>query len=480
MNRRKFLRSAAAGLFILPSAKTAFAAQANERLNLAVFGTMYNSEHFLTASHIHNAQVVAICNADGRKVQGVLKKWEATAARLEKESKHKEAADRYRKMAAREEVKIYSDVRKMFAEMGNSIDALVVSEYDHLHGVSCGAALRAGKPVCSERPIGVNILDARKLRALATETKLPTTYRSPGTGNTQFRRAMELVEEGVLGEIKEVHFWFKRTGPDRDNVPTGKQPVPEGLDWNLWLGPLAWREYHRDWMSYSFWRETCNGGLGVFGMHTGILPFMTLRMRELWRPSSSKEIKVTAECARLNKVSFPRWERVRWEIPARKGIPPVIMTWHLGPEFSLDSRDLIHAKMREFGISTPEEANNLMREAGSMLIGSEGAIIGDDHSVKITYLPRKKFEKIETNKSQRIPATQGIYGDWINACRGGNPNIIADFDNGGCLSELLMIGNIATLYPGETLSYNPLVGRITNKEEANQSLGFTYREGWRI
>ena len=174
----------------------------------------------------------------------------------------------------------------------------------HFHGVACGAALRAGKPVCSERPLGLNISDARHLRTLAAEVKLPTTYRSPGTGTGPFRRAMELLEDGAIGAVKEVHVWFQRGGPDRDTLPQGQQRVPEGLDWDLWLGPLAWREYHPDWMSYAHWRETCN--------------------------------------------------------------------------------------------------------------------------------------------------------------------------------ELLMLGNIATLFPGETLGYNPVAGQITNVAEANQKLSFKYRNGWRI
>lgn len=486
LSRRHFLASAtrsAAGLLILPYARMAGAYQANERLNVAVFGTMYNAEHFLYAIHIYNASIVAFCNPDQRKVPGVRKRWEETAKKLEaaENPDHRRAAAQYRGMAEGKGVKFYADVRRMFDEMAGSIDALVVSDYDHFHGVTCGQALRAGKPVCSERPIGLTIADARSLRALAAETKLATTYRSPGTGTGQFRRAMELVEEGAIGPVKEVHVWFKRGGPDRDTLPQGKQPVPEGLDWDLWLGPLPWREYHADWMAYSHWRETCNGGLGVFGAHTSIFPFLTLKLRELWNDSGAgTAIRVTAECSRLNRISFPRWERVRWEIPARDKMPPVTVTWHHGPDFAPGTRELVHEKMRQFGVATREEADGLMRDAGSMVMGSEGALVADDHSVRVTALPKEKFEKAELNRPQRIAASRGIYGDWIDACRGGKPHILANFDNGGPLSELLMLGNIATQFPGKTLSYDPVAGRIISPVEANQNLGFQFRDGWRI
>jgi len=484
ISRRRFLGHTAASagsLLILPSARTARAYDANARLRLAVFGRMYNAQHFLTAAHIYNGEISAFCNPDQRIVPEILQKWEETAKKLESDNKpeFRRAAGHYRRLSQREGLKIFSDVRELFGVMADQIDAFVVSDYDHFHGVTCGEAMRAGKPVCSERPLGLGIDDARNLRSLAAAKKVPTTYRSPGTGTGPFRRAMELLEDGVIGPVKEVHFWFKRGGPDRDALPRGKQPVPAGLNWDLWLGPLAWREYHPDWMAYSHWRQTSNGGLGVFGAHTMIFPFMALKMRELWdRPGSS--IRVTAECSQVNLISYPRWERVRWEIPARQNMPPVEITWHHGPDFAPDSRQLLRDKTQQFGISSAEEADAILKDAGSLVIGSEGALAGDDHSVRITALPKTRLEKMELNRPQRIPESQGIYGDWIAACRGGKPHILANFDNGGCLSELLMLGNIATQFPGETLAYDPLAGKITNHPDAGQKLGFTYRDGWRI
>ncbi|CAN5501406.1 Gfo/Idh/MocA family oxidoreductase [soil metagenome] len=481
-SRRKFL-TAAAGLTILPSARTAWAYEANERLNLAVFGTLYNSAHMLAAPHLHDAPIVALCDPDTRAIDKAKKQWVEIAAGLESDDKpeNRRWAENYRRMARGDGVKIYTDIRKLMDEMGDLIDALVVSQYDHLHGIACGPALRAGKPVLSERPLGMNISDARSLRTLAAEMGLPTTYRSPGTAMGPFRRAIELAEDGLLGDVKEVHIWFQRGGPDRRALPEGTEPVPDGLDWDSWLGPLPWRGYHPDWMAYSHWRETCNGGLGVFGAHTIILPFLTLKMRTLWdREAGAEPIRVTAECSSLNGVSFPRWERVRWEIPARGDLTPVTVTWHHGPDFAPGTRELIHGKMREFGVDSADAADALMKDAGSMLVGSAGALVGNDHSTDVTALPSTKFDEIETRRPLRIPAGENIYRDWIGACRGKDTHIVADFDHGGPLSELLMIGNIATLYPEETLSYDPAEGRFSNKPEANDRLGFTYRDGWRI
>lgn len=484
ITRRRFIATTAGGiggLTILPSARIATAAEANDRLRLAIFGTMYNAQHFLIASHIYNADIVAICEPDRRKMPGVQKKWADQADRMSAlpDEQSKRIAARYLELAAGRNVETFDDIRQLYDKMSDRIDAIVVSQYDHLHGVACGPALRAGIPVCSERPLGLRISDARGLRQLATETGLPTTYRSPGTGTGQFRRAMELVEDGAIGDVNEVHIWFRRGGPDRAALPQTAEAVPDGLNWDGWLGPLPARDYNPDWMSYAHWRETCSGGLGTFGPHTSIFPFMTMQLRRLWDDPQAR-IRVRAECSRRNLISFPRWERVRWEIPARGDFPPLTITWHHGPEYAPGARELVHEKLRRFGIDTAEAADDLMRNAGSMLVGSEGALLANDHSAEITALPREKFETTETNQPQRIMQTHGIYRDWIDAIRGEKTQIIASFDNGGPLSELLMLGNIATQFPATEITYNPVEGKIVDFEEAESELGFSYRDGWEM
>ena len=484
--RRHFLAATlggAANLLILRDARSARSYRVNERLRLAVFGTMYNAQHFLTGAHLHNADIVALCNPDQRKIAEVFQRWDEIARQwsTSENPQQREAAGQYRRLADRQGVCVFADVRQMFAEQAGQIDAMIVSDYDHFHGVACGQALRAGKPVCSERPLGLTIQDARHLRRLAAQTGLPTTYRSPGTGSGAFRRAVELVEEGTIGQVCEVHIWFRRGGPDRAQAPQGRQPIPEGLDWDLWLGPLPWRDYHPDWMAYAHWRETSNGGLGSFGPHTTIFPFLALKMQALWNePSRAAPIRVQAEASSLNRISFPRWERVRWQIPARGELPPVTVTWHHGPEYAPETRELIHAKLAAWGVENEQDVDDLMGTAGSLLIGEHGALVADDHSVNITALPADKFAGIETKRPLRIEVSHGIYVDWIEACRGGRPPILADFDRGAALSELLMLGNIATQFPDETLVYDPATGRIINHAQADKKRGYAYRQGWQI
>jgi hypothetical protein len=411
----------------------------------------------------------------------VQKKWAEQADRISSlpDESSKRIAGRFHELAAGRNVEMFDDIRQLFEKMSDRIDAMVVSQYDHLHGVACGPVLRAGIPVCSERPLGLRVSDARGLRQLAVQSGVPTTYRSPGTGTGQFRRAMELVEDGAIGDVDEVHVWFRRGGPNRDKLPQTAEKVPDGLNWDGWLGPLPMRDYNSDWMSYAHWRETCSGGLGTFGPHTTIFPFMTMQLRRLWDNPQAR-IRVHAECSSRNLISFPRWERIHWEIPARGKIPPLTITWHHGPEYAPGARDFIHERLRRFGVEKAEIADDLMRNAGSMLVGSDGALLANDHSTQVTALPREKFETIETNQPQRMMQTHGIYRDWVDEIRGEKKHIIASFENGGTLSELLMLGNIATRYPETEITYNPVEGMIVDFQKADRHLRFCYRDGWKM
>ncbi len=486
MKRRRFLQcstaaAAGAGLgwTILPSRAHAVGYPANGRLRLAVFGHFYNAPHFLHSMHVHDTEIVALADADILKLEPVFGRWQEQAAE----------EPRYQRLADRQGLSLVTDIRELFAERDSlDFDALVVSEQDHLHGVACGLALRAGIPVFNERPLGLHLADARALRALAATTGLPTSYRSPGTASGAFRHAVEMVAAGDIGEVREVHVWFDRAAPDRDAVPDGAEPVPQFFNWNAWLGPLPWREYHREWRSYPHWRETSSGGLGVFGPHTMVFPFVALRLAGLWQQGTADpadadaelpEIEVTAEVSRLNQVSFPRWERVRWQLPARgPDLPALNIHWHHGPGLPPGSRDLLHDRLARAGIGNPDQADGLLRMAGSMLIGSEGVMLADDHSANVTTLPAERFAHRQPDQPTDLPRSRGLYVDWLDACRGEDSAGLADFQLAGRLSELLMLGNLATLNPDAILHYRPADGRVRSSADGTIAPAAAYREGW--
>lgn len=261
------------GLVLVPSASRALGEQTGTPIRLAVIGDMYVGDHFITSIHAcENVSIVALCNPDERRFAKAFKLWEERAQNWPASAKPDEqkAADTYRQLNETRP-RVFADFRRMLREMGDQIDAVVVSMFDHLHGPMAGAAMRAGKHVFSERPLGLTIGEARALRALALTQKVATSIRNPGNASNQFRRGVELIRDGVIGTIEEVHVWFDRVGTDLQQPPQGTPPIPEGVHWDVWLGPATARPYHPDWMNYAQWREFSNGGIGTFGPHAANL-----------------------------------------------------------------------------------------------------------------------------------------------------------------------------------------------------------------
>lgn len=470
LSRRQFLSGAAGAGLLAAGGPRAFGRSPDDRLRLAVIGHLYNAGHFFSSVHSYEeVELVAICDPEEKKIPDVWKEWEKKAQAGDKASEY------YRRLLERKPA-TYSDFRKMFE--AEKIDAVVVSVYDHLHGPSCAAAMRAGKHVFSERPLGLRIREARALRELAAKQKVATSIRNPGNSYPAFRRAVELIREGAIGAVEEVHVWFPRAGAAATAAPQGEQPVPEGLNWDAWLGPVAERPYHARWMSYSEWRETSNGGIGSFGTHAANLAYMSLRLRDLWDTPGAL-IKVKAEVPDINRLSFPKWEIIRWQVPARGSMPPVRFTWHRGPEKALapGSREKLEALLRNRGLPQ-EKMEAVFKEAGLLILGRDGAVVSDSHNANVTMLPDEKFRDALKGGPKKLTPSKGHYKDWLFACRGGEP-AWANFDYAGPLSEFLMLGNIATQFDTE-LEYDPVAGRIVNSPEADKLLGYEYRKGWTL
>ncbi|MEX2141103.1 MAG: Gfo/Idh/MocA family oxidoreductase [Pirellulales bacterium] len=484
--RRSFLGRAlgsGAGLLILPSAKTAFGYQANARLNLAVVGVggYCAATAFLPGVHQLNLNIVALCDVDEKRLAQPYKLWDERAQSWPSSSNRteREAADRYRRLV-KDKPKFFPDFRRMLDEMDDQIDAVVCATPDHSHAVISAAALRAGKHILCEKPLTITVGEARALRELSAERKLATSMGNQGTQSPQFRRAVELIREGAIGPVEEVHVWFSRGGRDHREPPLGSEPVREGLYWDLWLGPVAWRPYHPRWIARTHWRDTSAGELGNFGPHTANMAFMGLNIADLWKAKASDQsrepIRVEARFSNLNRLSFPRWEVIHWKVPARGKLPPVTITWHHGPtpDLSPGSRELIEGLVRKRGL--PVEA--LRKDVGALIVGSEGVIATTSHNTEFVMLPDEKFRHVEKKEPQTIRPSRGHYNDWVLACQGGETPL-ADFGYSATLNEFLMLGTVATQFDAE-LKYDPIAGKIVNHEEADRALSYQYREGWKL
>jgi len=260
-DRRQFLKTGTgAGLVLLPSARTAFASQANEQFNLAVVGMKgYGAFHGF-ASGIHRLPGVGYtlsCDVDLRKVQTVYDFWRERAAKWaasDREDQRQAVKDHYRRLAETQPP-LYADFREMLDRDADNIDAVVVATPDHTHANISAAALRAGKPVFCEKPLTISAHEARALARLANETGLATQMNNHGGARPDFRRGVEIIRDGLIGDVEQVHIFFSRGGRNYQNAPLGREPIPEELSWNLWLAQVSWREYHPGWINRIAWRE---------------------------------------------------------------------------------------------------------------------------------------------------------------------------------------------------------------------------------
>ncbi|MCL4205309.1 MAG: Gfo/Idh/MocA family oxidoreductase [Pirellulaceae bacterium] len=480
LNRREFLTASGAGLLILRNSESARGYQANERLNLGLVGCGGRGTWFVeTLPRMEN--VVALCDVDAEKMVEAMQRWNHGARKYAESPNdwERRAAESYRRLTEQPPQQ-YQDFRVMLDRLGNGLDAVVIATPDHTHAVAAAAAIRAGKHVFVEKPLTRTVHESRALRELAREHRVATSMGNQGTATGPFRRALELIRNGTIGEIREVHIWNTGGGADRQQPPAGQVPVPESLAWDLWLGPAADRPYHPDWMRRNQWRDFGTCQLGNWGSHTANLAFMALKVYELWLNPAEGEarrpLRISARTSGVNRLSFPRWEVVRWEIPARAEFPPIVFHWHNGP--APQTQETIGALITDSGIPGDPEAAEALKFAGAAIVGAKGTIHSTGHNATFRLIPAAQFPDVDRSRPQQVENSRGHEQDWLLACRGGKP-AWANFDYASALNEFLMLGNVAT-QSEETLDFDPVATRITNSPAADALLRSEYRNGWEL
>ena len=382
------------------------------------------------------------------------------------------AADAFKKFPG---VRQFKDFRKMLDEMEKQIDAVFVATPDNTHAVISAGAMRAGKHVYCEKPLTHDVAEARALRQLARRQGVVTQMGNQGTATEAFRRAVELIQAGSIGMIKEIHVWDGGgSGPRKP--PEGSEPVPEGLDWDLWLGPAAERPFHRQWLQWHAWRDFATGNAGNWGPHSGNLPFKAMKIDSLWHadPATNPRIRVHVEMSETERIAFPRWSSIRYEVPARGDLEPIEFNHYYGaPEGRkrveehigrrLDWGDAGERKWKEHG--------------GCLIVGTEGMIKSTEHNSSFTLLPEDKFAGFE-GPPQTLPRSGSHEREFTAACKGG-PATMSNFDYAGPLVEFLLLANVATLV-GETLEFDPLGCKVVNHAAADAALRREYRQGWSL
>ncbi|MEN5432148.1 Gfo/Idh/MocA family oxidoreductase [Sphingobacterium faecium] len=466
-SRRDFLKKAAlfgAGVTILPRhvlGGVGFTAP-SDMLNVASVGVggMGGSDVSRFAAS-GKANIAYLCDVDTRR-----------------------AADSVKKFP---KAKFYKDFRDMLDKEHKHIDAVSVSTPDHQHAIVALAAMQLGKHVYVQKPLAHDVWEARVLTQAAKKYKVVTQMGNQGASGDGVRQMREWVDAGMIGDLKEIFCWTDRpVWPQGIQWPTQQAPVPQELDWDLWLGTAPKKDYVEKLIPFNWrgWWDYGTGALGDMGCHNMEAPFSIYGLQYV------KDVQATVGSVYVDEFK-------RGYFP--ESCPPssyAVMTF---PKTDKTAGD-VKLHWMDGGIQPPRPDELGPNEAfgdggnGILFIGTKGKILADTYAANPRLLPTTVSYTTPKQKYARVKGgADGHWAQWVEGCIAGygNMQMSSPFEIAGPLTEALLMANLAirgsdlkvdNKYPGRNLRllWDNKNMRVTNFDEVNQFVKRNYRPGWEV
>lgn len=360
--------------------------------------------------------------------------------------------------------KRYHDYREMLDKEASNIDAVTISTPDHSHTAAGMLALGLRKPTYIQKPLARTLGEVRALARAARERGVATQMGNQGHARDGTRLIREWVEAGLIGTVREVHFWTNRPiWPQAMDRPLEQYHVPPYLDWNLWLGPAPERPYHPAYAPFRWrgWWDFGTGAMGDMACHIMDAAYWVL---DLGYPS-----RVMPDTTQLYSETAPAASRIEYTFPPRGNRPEVKVVWRDGslypprpPEVAADQ-------------DWPPD-----RSGGQLWIGDDGKLTAETYGDNPKLLDPAKMAEVEANPvPEKYPRSEGVYKEFIAAAKGeaaaGSP-----FDgHAGGLTEMICLGNLA-VRAGRTIEIDTRTGRVTNVDVPKDWIEPVYRKGWNL
>jgi predicted dehydrogenase len=474
--RRQFIKygAMAAGGVVLAGPYPVRGQNLNSKLNLAQIGCGGKGSSDLQCNANAGANVMALCDVH------------TPSADYMKKALHDKLAT---------EANVYKDYRELL-EKEKDIDAVNVSTPDHMHAVIAATAIKMGKHVYCQKPLTHDVFEARALRDLARQHNVATQMGNQGSASDSLRRAVEVMHAGVIGPVHQAYVWTNRPiWPQGKDRPPGSDPVPAELDWDLWLGTAPERPFKGSWPGatqgggrrgnpvyqpfvWRGWQDFGTGALGDMACHTVNWPFRSLKL--------GYPTEIEASSSGMNTEMYPTSSKIRFEFPAREGMPAVTLFWSDG------------GNKPPMEVTADVEAmRGDISSSGCIMVGENGSIFSpDDGDQDLNAFIKLKGDKEMTGLG-RHPAVQAIppsiprnafpgapderqHKEWQQAIKDGKHEVpYSNFDIAAYLTEIILLGCVA-LRVGKKLEWDGPGMKANNAPEAARFVKRDYRKSWAI
>ena len=357
----------------------------------------------------------------------------------------------------------YRDFRELL-EKEKSLDAVVVCTTDNLHAVVSAAAMKAHKHVFCQKPLTHTIYEARRIAEIARDTSVATQIAVANQASEDTRLLCEWIWSGAIGPVREVINWSSRPfWPQGLERPKEAEPVPDGLDWDLWLGPAPERPFNHAYLPF-VWRGWADFGCGALG-DMGSYSFDTIfRVLKLEAPAS-----IEASSSDRYEETYPLASVIHFNFPSRGDMPPVKFTWYDG--------GLKPPRPDELEENRPLKGDGEEEDEGLLFVGDRGKILCAFNGGNPKIIPQPKMDSFQ-QPPKTLPRSPGNEREWLDACKGSKVKPGGNFEFEGLVTETLLLGNVATRM-GQKLTWDR-PSLIVNSDVAQKWVRPERRKGWEL
>lgn len=357
----------------------------------------------------------------------------------------------------------YSDFRELL-EKQKDVDAVVVCTTDNLHATVSATAMRKRKHVFGQKPLTHTVYEARRIAEIARETGVATQIAVANQASEDTRLLCEWIWDGAIGPVREVHNWSSRPfWPQGLDRPKDSEPVPEGLDWDLWLGPAPERSYNHAYVPFSWrgWADFGCGALGDMGSYSYDTIFRVLKLEA--------PVSIEASSTERYEETYPLASIIRYEFAARSDMPPVKFTWYDG--------GLKPPRPEELEEARPFKVEHEDGDEGLLFVGDRGKILCGFNGRGPRLIPEAKMAGYK-QPAKTLPRSPGNEREWLDACKGSKAKPGGNFEFEGMVTETLLLGNVATR-AGQKLHWDRASMKV-NSDSAQKFVQPDRRRGWEI